>query len=97
MGYPQFPNYPYQHPMADMRVPRLTKPLVQTLIAQHIGVYPEQLNFERIAEVPATWRHACRDLGVSQMVTGGFPYVTGEVISYGVCQKCGRVYYHFDS
>ncbi len=98
MGYPQFPNHPYRnmYPTPEVKIPRLTKPLVQELISQHMQVPVQNINFERVAEVPASWRHACSVAGVLVMPASGFPYASGEVITYAACTHCGRVFYHFD-
>lgn len=84
------------YPIDDFTPPRVTKTLVENFIASHLGLHPSRLNFNRLAEAPKQWKHACVIAGVTLLEPqSGYLFTTS--VTFAFCSLCGRVHYYFDS
>lgn len=77
------------------KIPRLTKSVAEQFIAMHIGAYPSQLDFVKLADSPKEWKHACIPTGVVVLSPRNIQYDT-SIIEFAFCRACGKVHYYYE-
>lgn len=81
--------YDYQRPT------RLTRPMIEQIIAFNLNANPTVLQFTKLTEEPHDWKHACVSSGVVRLMPSTVQF-EGNRITFALCPSCAKILYYLE-